>query len=501
MSIKNWIIFQFAKTQKKAIGKMASNAISDQNKWFKYLIEKGGQTKFGQDHEFTSIDTIPAFQKKVPIRNYEDLKPYVEGIIEGRSNILWPGKPKYFGKTSGTTSGVKYIPISQESIKFHIKTARNTILNYIAITRKNVFSGKMIFLSGSPELEDKGGIATGRLSGIVNHEVPAWVRPNQLPSYQTNCIEEWEPKLDKIVDETYLEDMSLISGIPPWVQMYYERLQIRSGKSTMREIFPNLKLFIHGGVNYKPYQPILEKLHGTGVDTLETYPASEGFIAFQDTLDKEGLLLNTNAGMFFEFVEAQNIHDTHPTRLTLKDVELNVDYALIITSNAGLWAYNIGDTIRFVSKSPYRVIVSGRIKHFISAFGEHVISKEVEEAMNIVSSQYKLTINEFTVAPQINPSDDALPYHEWFVEFDVLPEQLEPIEKALDKAMRDQNIYYDDLINGNVLRHLKIRPLEKDAFRSFMKSQGKLGGQNKVPRLTNDRQIADALQKYVIKAF
>ena len=477
---------------------MAKNAISDQEKWFKYLIRKGAKTQFGKDHNFEAIDSVNSFQTHVPIRSYEDLRSYVDGIIEGKADMLWPGKPKYFGKTSGTTSGVKYIPISQESIKFHIKTARNAILNYVAITGKNVFSKKMIFLSGSPTLDTKGGVPTGRLSGIVNHEVPSWVRPNQLPSYSTNCIEDWEQKLDKIVDETVHQDMSLISGIPPWVQMYYERLQIRTGKQTMREVFPDLQLFIHGGVNYKPYKPILDKLHGAGVDTLETYPASEGFIAFQDTLDEEGLLLNTDAGMFYEFVEPGEIHNASPKRLTLKDVEIGKDYAVIITSNAGLWAYSIGDTVRFVSKAPYRIIVSGRIKHFISAFGEHVISKEVEEAMDVVAERYNLTINEFTVAPQIQPQDDALPYHEWFVEFDILPENIAAIEKELDEEVRRQNIYYNDLITGGVLRVLKITPLKKDAFRLYMKSLGKLGGQNKVPRLTNDRQIADALRPYIL---
>ena len=499
MPLKNWIILQFAKSQQKAIQKMASNAIADQEKWFNYLIQKARQTSFGQDHSFHTINSKQAFQKNVPIRNYENLKDYIEAIIQGDSNVLWPGKPKYFGKTSGTTSGVKYIPISKESIKFHIKTARNAIMNYVALTGKNVFTKKMIFLSGSPVLIEKGGVATGRLSGIVNHEVPSWVRPNQLPSYSTNCIEDWEEKLDKIVQETVTQDMSLISGIPPWVQMYYERLQIETGKSTIKEVFPNLQLFIHGGVNYKPYQPIIDKLHGAGVDTLETYPASEGFIAFQDSLDEDGLLLNTDAGMYFEFVRPGEINNPEPQRLGLKDVELDEDYAVIISSNAGLWAYSIGDTIRFVSKDPYRVIVSGRIKHFISAFGEHVISKEVEEAMDIVAQKHNLTINEFTVAPQVQPHDESLPFHEWFVEFESLPHSIQQIEKELDYEIRRQNIYYDDLITGKVLRHLKISPLRKDAFRSYMKSLGKLGGQNKVPRLTNDRQIADALKEYIIQ--
>lgn len=498
MGLKNSLIIFFAERQRKAIYKMANNAIQDQQNIFSNLITKAKNTKFGRDHNFNEINDINDFQKLVPIRGYEALKDYVEDIIDGKSNILWPGKPKYFAKTSGTTSGVKYIPITKESIKFHISTARNVILNYVAQTKKNVLTKKMIFLSGSPTLDHKAGIATGRLSGIVNHEIPAWVRPNQLPSYQTNCIEDWEEKLDKIVSETENQDMSLISGIPPWVQMYYERLCSKSGMTTIKELFPNLHLFIHGGVNYLPYKPIIDALHGEGVDTLETYPASEGFVAFQDQLDNDTLLLNTNAGMYFEFVEPHEINNEYPKRLTLEDVELDKDYAVIISSNAGLWAYNIGDTIRFHSLNPYRIKVSGRIKHFISAFGEHVITKEVEEAMSIVSQQKGFKITEYSVAPNIQPIDGQLAHHEWFIEFEDTPSDLKLIAQLLDKELCRQNIYYKDLIDGNILLPLQITPLKNNAFREYMESVGKLGGQNKVPRLTNDRKIAQQLAKYKI---
>jgi len=493
MPIRNFIIQKFAKKVSRDIQSMAENALLDQEKIFKSLIAKAKSTKFGIDHGFNQIESYEDFCKAVPLNSYEDLKSYVEDIIAGESDVLWPGKPKYFAKTSGTTSGVKYIPISKESIPYHINTARNAILNYISQTGQDIFSRNMIFLSGSPELNLKGGIKTGRLSGIVNHEIPSWVKPKQIPDYKTNCIEDWEEKLDRLVEIGMKSDMSLISGIPPWVQMYYERLLEKSGKSNIKELFPNYQLFIHGGVNYQPYKSSLEKLAGPGVNTLETYPASEGFIAFQDNYKDLSLLLNTRAGMFYEFVALDEVFKKNPERLKLSEVELGKNYALIINSNAGLWAYSIGDTIRFTSLNPYKIIVSGRIKHFISAFGEHVIAKEVEEAIEIVSSELNLKITEFIVAPQVNPAESGLPYHEWLIEFSEMPDHFDIIAHKIDEEIIRQNIYYRDLIEGKVLQTLKIRALNKNSFVEFMRSQGKLGGQNKVPRLTNDREIADKL--------
>ncbi|MBC7886085.1 MAG: GH3 auxin-responsive promoter family protein, partial [Saprospiraceae bacterium] len=380
----------------------------------------------------------------------------------------------------------------------HIATARNAMLNYIhQVGNADIFKGKLIFLSGSPELEEKGGIATGRLSGIVNHEVPSWIRTNQLPSYQTNCIEDWEEKLDKIVEETLSQDMRLISGIPPWVQMYYERILQKTGKKNIKEVFPNYSLFMFGGVNFEPYRSKLEELVGSRIDSVETYPASEGFIAFQDDIKDPGLLLNTNSGIFFEFIPVEKILEKNPPRLSLGQVTLNQDYALIINNNAGLWGYDIGDSIRFVSLNPFKIIVTGRIKHYISAFGEHVIGKEVEEAILTVAKKHEVSIIEFTVAPQVNPPDKSIPYHEWFVEFDKKPFDMTLFSQEVDKEMCVQNIYYDDLIKGKILQPLKIRFMKKDAFRDYMKSQGKLGGQNKVPRLSNDRKIADVMATLV----
>jgi len=472
---------------------MSVNAIKDQDRLLLELLEEAKETQFGRDHNFPDINSLSDYQRHVPIRDYEGLRTYIDSIISGSADVLWPGTPKYLAKTSGTTSGVKYIPITDISIRSQIDTSRSALLHYVHNHKVDLFGGKMMFISGSPELSHSNGISTGRLSGIVNHEIPSWVKGNQLPSYETNCIEDWEKKLDQIVEETIGQDMTLISGIPPWVQMYYERLLAVTGKKTVKEVFPNLKLLVHGGVNYAPYRNMMDQLMGHGVSTIETYPASEGFIAFQDEIDDDGLLLNTDAGIYYEFVATDEIQSENPSRLSLKDVEVDKDYALVITSNAGLWAYNIGDVIRFTSLAPYKIRVSGRIKHFISAFGEHVISKEVEEALQIISQELHLNVIDFTVAPQVNPSDGALPYHEWFVELEKIPDDLSLLELKLDDEISRQNIYYRDLIEGRILQTLKVKVVRKNGFRDYMKSIGKLGGQNKVPRLTNDRVIAEAL--------
>ena len=463
-----------------------------QERTFRQLIREGLNTRFGKDHGFGEIRTYKDFANRVPVRDYEALKPYVEAILNGESDVLWPGRPVYFAKTSGTTSGSKYIPITRPSIREQVRASRNAILNYIHTTGNVSFvDGKMIFLQGSPELEEKNGIKFGRLSGISAHYVPAYLQRNRLPSWETNCIEDWETKVDRIVEETLSENMTVIAGIPSWVQMYFERLQQKGGKS-VGEIFKNFNLFIYGGVNYEPYRAKFENLIGRKVDSIELFPASEGFFAYQDSQKQKGMLLLLNSGIFYEFIKSDEFFTDNPRRYTIGEVELGLNYVLILSTNAGLWGYNIGDTVQFTSLDPYRVIVSGRIKHYISAFGEHVIGKEVESAMREAMEGTDVRINEFTVAPQINPTS-GLPYHEWFIEFEQEPEDMTVFAEAIDDAMREQNIYYDDLIVGNILRKVVITKVAKNGFQDYMKSIGKLGGQNKIPRLSNDRKIADFL--------
>ena len=495
MSLKAFAAKIFANRIERKVQKWAQNPLETQEKVFKYLIKTAKNTDFGKDHNFESIKSYSDFVKAVPVRDYEGLRTYVDKMVEGNSDVLWPNKPLYYAKTSGTTSGAKYIPITKESMPTHTNGARNAILSYIAETGKTDFvDNKMIFLQGSPELTDKNGVQLGRLSGIVAHYIPKYLQKNRMPSWETNCINDWEEKVEAVINETLPESMGIISGIPPWVQMYFERIVERTGKQ-IKDVFPNFNLFIYGGVNYEPYRPIFEKLIGKKVPSIELYPASEGFFAYQDKQDVDGMLLQLDSGIFYEFIKADEFFSDNPNRITLKDVEIGVNYVMIISTTAGLWGYNIGDTIQFTSTKPYRIVVSGRIKHFISAFGEHVIGKEVEESIQEATKETGHIIQEFTVAPQVAPSD-GLPYHEWFIEFANEPKDIDVLTKIIDDNLQEQNTYYKDLITGKVLQPLKITPVISGGFTDYMRSKGKLGGQNKLPRLSNDRKIADKLTVY-----
>lgn len=500
MSLKSFAAKIFAKHIVRKTQKWVDDPIVAQERVFRQLISSSKNTLFGKDHNFEHIKSHENFVQNVPIRDYEDLKPYVEQVVAGKPDILWPGKPLYFAKTSGTTSGAKYIPITKTSIKEQVNASRNAILNYIHETGNVDFvQGRWIFLQGSPILKKQNGIDLGRLSGISAHYVPNYLQKNRLPSWETNCIEDWDTKVNAIVDETINENMTVIAGIPSWVQMYFEKLNAKSNKK-VGDLFKNFNLFIYGGVNYEPYRAKFESLIGRKVDSIELFPASEGFFAYQNSQNEKGMLLLLNSGVFYEFVKADEFFEEGRKRLTLKDVEIGVNYVMIISTNAGLWAYNIGDTIQFISVNPYKIIVSGRIKHFISAFGEHVIAKEVEEAMQNAIKETNAVVNEFTVAPQITPKEDELPYHEWLVEFERLPENMEMFIQILDTNLQAQNSYYFDLIEGKILQTLKVVPIKNGGFQGYMKSIGKLGGQNKVQRLSNDRKVANALAVFALNA-
>ena len=495
MSLKSFAAKIFARIEVARMKSWMNRPEATQKKVFDNLLKQAANTSFGKDHDFKNIKDYKTFAERVPVRDYEALRNYIDRVVGGEPDVLWPGKPLYFAKTSGTTSGAKYIPLTKDSMPGHINAARNAILCYIHETgNANFVDGKMIFLQGSPEMHEKNGIQLGRLSGIVAHYVPGYLQANRLPSWETNCISDWETKVDAIVEETKDENMTVISGIPSWVQMYFERLQQATGKK-VGDLFENFELFIYGGVNYEPYRSKFEALIGRSVPSIELYPASEGFFAFQDLQNKKGMLLQLNSGIFYEFIEASEFFSEAPKRLTIGEVEVGVNYVMLVSTNAGLWAYNVGDTVQFTELRPYRLIVSGRIKHFISAFGEHVIGKEVEQAMNEAQAAFNFTISEFTVAPQTDPPEGELPFHEWLIEFENPPNDLQLVANALDTSLQEQNSYYKDLIEGKVLQHLKISVLQKNSFHDYMKSKGKLGGQNKIPRLSNDREIANALEQ------
>jgi len=495
--MKTLITILFAKLVKKMNSKWISNPLETQAKTFDKLLLKAINTEFGRDHNFSSVKNYEDFKNQVPVRDYEGLKSYIDKVVSGEKNILWPGQPLYFAKTSGTTSGAKYIPITKESIKTHINSARDALLNYFLETKNyKLINGKHMFLQGSPKLEKKNGVFIGRLSGISAHYIPKLFLNNRKPSWKTNCIEDWEEKVDTIIKETVGEKLTIIAGIPSWVQMYFERI-VSSENKSIKEVFPELSLYVYGGVSYDPYKSAFDKLFGKKVDTLATFPASEGFFGYQDTFTDENtdLLLLLNNEIFYEFIKAEDFLKGDYERITLKDVQVNVNYLLIISTSAGLWGYNIGDTIKFTSIMPYRIIVSGRIKHFLSAFGEHVIAEEVENSMKIATKDHGVTIREFTVAPNINPKE-GLPCHEWYIEFETQPKDIDDFSKTLETEMLKQNIYYNDLIHGGIIKSLRVISVKKGGFNEYMKSVGRLGGQNKVPRLSNDRKIVDKLNPF-----
>ena len=479
---------------KKRINNWANNPIKTQDNQFKHILKKGSKTLFGKDHNFDKIKNYQDFKRRVPIRDYEAIKDYVELIKSGKKNILWPGKPTYFAITSGTTSGAKYIPITKDSLPNHLNGAKNALLMYVAQTGKTKFiNGKFIFIQGSPFLTKISGILTGRLSGISAHHIPFYMKSFMLPSWSTNIIDEWEEKVDKIINETLNENMTIISGIPSWLQMYFEKITEITNKK-ISSVFPNFNLLIYGGVNFEPYKKKFYALIGKSIDSIEIFPASEGFFAFQDNQESKELLLILNAGIFYEFINANDFRENKIDRISLEHVEKNTNYLMIISSSAGLWAYNTGDTVMFTSLKPYKLKVTGRIKQQLSAFGEHVIVKEVEQAIEQAIYKTGNVVNEFTVAPRFKSKNENA-CHEWFIEFENDKVNTKVFASHLDRELQNQNKYYKDLITGKLIDKPAIKKVSKGGFKKYMNNIGKLGGQNKIPKIANDRKIVDKIKK------
>ncbi|HEY0978010.1 MAG TPA: GH3 auxin-responsive promoter family protein [Flavobacteriales bacterium] len=493
MSLKSILAKPLAQLVTRAVLRRAMEPVRTQRAVLRKLVAEGSRTAFGREHGLGKVKDHGGLIAAVPLRDYEGFRPWIERVITGEADVLWPGQPLYLCKTSGTTSGAKYIPITRASLPNHIGSARRALMAYIAYSGNTRFvDGKMIFLQGSPVLDRKGAVPTGRLSGIVANHVPAYLLRNRMPSFATNSIADWETKVEAIVGETVQEDLRLISGIPAWVQMYFERLLARTGKRSVREVFPDLSLFVYGGVNYSPYRSRMEALIGGPVDSVELFPASEGFIAYQDQGPGEGLLLVLDNGIYYEFIPTSELGRPDARRLSIGEVELGVNYALVLHTNAGLWGYEIGDTVKFVSLRPPRIVVTGRTKHFTSAFGEHVIGEEVEGALKEAMNGMPCEVAEFTVAPQLSPAEGP-PYHEWSIEFASLPADLDRFAALIDEALQKRNVYYRDLITGKVLRPLVIRPIARGGFAAWMKARGMNDAQSKVPRLANDRRYVEGL--------
>ncbi|MCE3007431.1 MAG: GH3 auxin-responsive promoter family protein [Bacteroidetes bacterium] len=492
MSVKTAIAKLLARQRVAQIHRMAAEPEAHQRQLLARHLERAALTQFGQAYGFGAFRDYETYRQRVPLREYEAFQPYIDRAYAGQPDVLWPGRPLYFAKTSGTTSGAKHIPLTREMMQAQVRGAKDALLCYIYHTGNAHFlDGKMIFLSGSPALErNVAGIPVGRLSGIAQHFVPAYLQRNRVPTFDTNCIEDWEAKLAAIIRETRSQDLRLISGIPPWVQMFYERVEAETGKKPA-ELWPKLDVFVQGGVDYTPYRPLIQAAFGRLQDTVETYPASEGFIAIQEDPSVDALLLMLDYGIFFEFVPLAEYYHENPRRLPLWEVQLGEQYAIVLTTNAGLWSYVIGDVVKFVSTAPYRLKVTGRVKHFLSAFGEHVIEEEVSAALQYAVQAAGGQVAEYTVAPYVAEQGSR---HEWYIEFSQRPASLDAFAQRLDEKMRQQNPYYEDLRAGHMLAPAAVYVLPDGACRAYMKQQGKLGGQNKFPKLKNDRSVADALR-------
>ena len=495
MKLTSFLIRFLAKRQWERNKKNKFNALDHQNKIFKKIINNGVDSLFGKNNSINKSIKYIDFKKLIKLNDYESIRPYVKKISEGETNILTKGVPKYFAITSGTTSGTKYIPLTMEMLNFQMRAIKELLLLYSYQSGNCKLSNTgMMFIQGSPVLRKFNKIPFAKLSGITARHIPFFLKKNRYPSMKTNCISNWDEKIKKIVLETFDKDMGVIGGIPPWVITYFRALLAHTQASNIKEIFPNFELYIHGGTSFENYKNSIFKLCGD-IDTLETYPASEGFFAYQDNLNEKHLLLLTNHGVFYEFVEVSRFKKGDNERVCLADVELGKNYVLIVSTVSGLWAYNTGDTIRFVSINPYKIVFCGRVSQYCSVFGEHVIEKEVQTALTQTLKKSGGEICEFSVCPKIKTNTKES-HHEWFIEFVVKPKNMRNFEESLNREMETQNIYYKDLIKSNIISTLKVICVKRGGFDEYMKSIGKFGGQNKCPHLSNDRKIGDFLSEY-----
>lgn len=473
-----------------------------QQEWFQRIVRDGMDTSFGRDHSFFTIHTISDFQKQVPIRNYEELKGYIDRSLIGEEDVLWPGKVKWFAKSSGTTSSKsKLIPVTKESLEeCHYKGGKDLLAMYCFNNHNSqIYAGKTLMMGGSSDLSAMNSDSvTGDLSAIIIQNLPIWVNIKRTPNKDIALMDNWEEKIEKMAQATIKQDVSVVTGVPSWTLVLFKKILEITGASSIKDVWPNLELFMHGGVSFKPYRPQFEALvNHSGLNFYETYNASEGFFGLQDRNNSEEMLLMLDYGIFYEFLPMSELASESRSTLLLSEVELGVSYALIITTNAGLWRYLIGDTIVFTSVEPYRIKVVGRTKLFINAFGEEVIIDNAEEAVRRACVATNAIVNDYTVAP-VYMTKKGTGAHEWVIEFEHQPKNLNMFLKLLDSALMELNSDYEakrsaDLSLGRPI----VKVVPKGTFYSWLKSKGKLGGQHKVPRLCNDRVLMDELNKFI----
>ncbi len=478
------------------------NPIDTQQQVFNDLIGSAQFTEYGKKYRFEEINNIAEFQKNVPINDYETLKPYIQRILEGTQNVLWPSPIKWFAKSSGTTNAKsKFIPVSKESLdNTHFRAGKDVLALYLRENPgSNLTNGKCLILGGSHQVNQLNAASFfGDLSAVTLQNMPFAGQLFRLPELSIALMTEWEEKIDRMAHSTINENVTYIAGVPTWTIVLIKRIFEITGKNSLLDIWPNLELYIHGGVNFTPYRRQFEQLiPSPNMHYRETYNASEGFFAAQDREDEEGMLLFLNHGIFYEFMPMEEYGKENPRTLTLKEVELEKNYAIVVSTNGGLWRYLVGDTIQFTSLSPFRIKVTGRLKHFINAFGEELIVDNADNAIAIACAETGAVVADYSAAPVYMTGEDN-GAHEWIIEFEYLPVPLEQFTNLLDKSLQAINSDYEaKRYKDMALRMPIVHRMPKDGFKQWLKDKGKLGGQHKVPRLSNERTYIEEMLPYV----
>lgn len=492
MSLLNTIIVHIMKNRQKRIQKFIDEPIETQEKTLRYLVNTATNTSFGKQHDFKNIKSYDDFKKNIPLQNYEDFFPWIERNLKGEQNLLWPSRINWFARSSGTTNDKnKYIPVSKESLfKCHYKAGKDILSFHCSeFPNTKIFTGRSLTLGGSQEINnlDKGSYI-GDLSAILIDNLPYWVTRMRSPKREISFLGQWEEKIDKMAEETIHQNITSISGVPSWTMVFFNKALEKTGKKNIEEIWPNLEMYMHGGIKLQPFQEQMNAFFPSKkLKCIEIYNASEGFFGIQPQNDIKEFLLMLDYGIFYEFISSEDFDKKEPKTISLAEVELNKTYAVVISTNAGLWRYQLGDTIKFTSIKPHRFVIEGRTKQFINVFGEELMVSNTEKAIEIAAQKSNTNVYEYTVAP-IFFKDNKSGAHEWIIEFESIPANLSEFNQCLDDALKSLNSDYEIKRTQNVvLRDPQILAVKKGTFYEWLKSKNKLGGQNKVPRLSNNR--------------
>ena len=504
MKLLSPAISGFARMRLWSIDQWKTDPVSTQYAVWQDLLAAGQYTAFGRQYNFSQIQSLADYKKAVPVQTYDDIKGFIERMMQGEENILWNTPVHWYAKSSGTTSDKsKFIPISEESLKDnHYKASKDVLsLYYVSNPESDLLTGKALVIGGSHQINQHNeDVQYGDLSAVILQNSPFWSNWIRTPDLSIALMDEWEAKIEKLAQSTIQENVTSMAGVPTWLIVLLKRILEITGKENIKQVWPSLELYMHGGVSFVPYRQHFERLIGAPINYMEMYNASEGFFAAQDDLNEEGMLLMCDHGIFFEFMPVSEFDKEHPETIQLDEVELGKNYAPVITTNGGLWRYLLGDTIQFTSLSPFRIKVSGRIKHFINAFGEEVIVDNTDKAISLACQKTGLAVTDYTAAP-IYFSEEGNGAHEWLIEFEAEPENVQAFVKEMDAALQSINSDYEAKRHKDIaLRLPEVTAIPKGSFAAWLSSKGKLGGQHKVPRLSNDRTILEEIKAFVASA-